>query len=416
MSEISDMIQRLCPDGVEYRKLGEVGSFYAGLSGKCKDDFKDGNAMFINYLNVYSNPSLNLNVQEKVRIYNGEKQNIIQKGDILFTGSSETPDECGMSSVVMEQPCENAYLNSFCFGLRLFNPERFDMIYLKHLLRSTEIRKLISGTASGVTRFNVSKKRFSMVSIPVPPIEIQRKIGEVLDNFSELTAELTAELEARKKQYEYYRDNLLNFSQIAPNSVKWMKMSEVGTFTRGRRFVRADIVEQGYPCIHYGDMYTYYGLSATETKTYIPFEVAKKLRFAQKNDVVIVGAGENDEDIGIGVAWLGDSSPAVHDACYIFHHNQNPKFISHYLRTSFYHKQIKTSVSSGKICSISAEGIGKALIPIPPLSEQERIVSILDRFESLTTDLTSGLPAEIKARQQQYEYYRDQLLTFKRAN
>ena len=416
MSEISDMIQRLCPDGVEYRKLGEVGSFYAGLSGKCKDDFKDGNAMFINYLNVYSNPSLNLNVQEKVRIYNGEKQNIIQKGDILFTGSSETPDECGMSSVVMEQPCENAYLNSFCFGLRLFNPERFDMIYLKHLLRSTEIRKLISGTASGVTRFNVSKKRFSMVSIPVPPIEIQRKIGEVLDNFSELTAELTAELEARKKQYEYYRDNLLNFSQIAPNSVKWMKMSEVGTFTRGRRFVRADIVEQGYPCIHYGDMYTYYGLSATETKTYIPFEVAKKLRFAQQNDVVIVGAGENDEDIGIGVAWLGDSSPAVHDACYIFHHNQNPKFISHYLRTSFYHKQIKTSVSSGKICSISAEGIGKALIPIPPLSEQERIVSILDRFESLTTDLTSGLPAEIKARQQQYEYYRDQLLTFKRAN
>ena len=216
MSEISDMIQRLCPDGVEYRKLGEVGSFYAGLSGKCKDDFKDGNAMFINYLNVYSNPSLNLNVQEKVRIYNGEKQNIIQKGDILFTGSSETPDECGMSSVVMEQPGENAYLNSFCFGLRLFNPERFDMVYLKHLLRSTEIRKLISGTASGVTRFNVSKKRFSMVSIPVPPIEVQRKIGEVLDNFSELTAELTAELEARKKQYEYYRDNLLNFSKIAP--------------------------------------------------------------------------------------------------------------------------------------------------------------------------------------------------------
>ena len=191
-------------------------------------------------------------------------------------------------------------------------------------------------------------------------------------------------------------------------------MSEVGTFTRGRRFVRADIVEQGYPCIHYGDMYTYYGLSATETKTYIPIEVAKKLRFAQQNDVVIVGAGENDEDIGIGVAWLGDSSPAVHDACYIFHHNQNPKFISHYLRTSFYHKQIKTSVSSGKICSISAEGIGKALIPIPPLSEQERIVSILDRFEALTTDLTSGLPAEIKARQQQYEYYRDKLLSFPR--
>lgn len=392
MSEISDMIQRLCPDGVEYRKFGDV-CFYEQPTKFIVHS--------INYSDEYETPVLTAG-QSFILGYTNEE-------DGIYNASNDNP-------VII--------FDDFTGAFKWVNfPFKVKSSAMKMLTSNKEVLLRYVYHYMGVLNYSSSEHTrlwigtYSNFEIPVPPLEVQRKIVEVLDNFSELTAKLTAELEARKKQYEYYRDNLLNFSQIAPpNSVKWMKMSEVGTFTRGRRFVRADIVEQGYPCIHYGDMYTYYGLSATETKTYIPFEVAKKLRFAQQNDVVIVGAGENDEDIGIGVAWLGDSSPAVHDACYIFHHNQNPKFISHYLRTSFYHKQIKTSVSSGKICSISAEGIGKALIPIPPLSEQERIVSILDRFEALTTDLTSGLPAEIKARQQQYEYYRDQLLTFKRAN
>ena len=393
MSEISDMIQRLCPDGVEYRKFGEV-CFYEQPTKFIVHS--------INYSDDYEIPVLTAG-QSFILGYTNEV-------DGIYNASNDNP-------VII--------FDDFTGAFKWVNfPFKVKSSAMKMLTSNSEVLLRYVFHYMGVLNYSSSEHTrlwigtYSNFEIPVPPIEVQRKIVEVLDNFSELTAELTAELEARKKQYEYYRDNLLNFNrggQVA-SDVKWMKMSELGTFTRGRRFVRADIVEQGYPCIHYGDMYTYYGLSATETKTYIPFEVAKKLRFAQKNDVVIVGAGENDEDIGIGVAWLGDSSPAVHDACYIFHHNQNPKFISHYLRTSFYHKQIKTSVSSGKICSISAEGIGKALIPIPPLHEQERIVSILDRFEALTTDLTAGLPAEIKARQQQYEYYRDQLLTFKRAN
>ena len=393
------MIQRLCPDGVEYRKLVSVAKVQYGYPFDSKL-FTD-NPSFIPLIRIrdvksglagtyYSGPILS--------------DYIVCAGDILvgMDGEFNLGKWKDRDSLLNQRVCKITSLDS---NIVLDG-------FLYHLL--LPLFKKVEESISGSTVKHLSAKVINALEIPVPPLEVQRKIVEVLDNFSELTAELTA----RQKQYEYYRDNLLNFNrggQVA-SDVKWMKMSEVGTFTRGRRFVRADIVEQGYPCIHYGDMYTYYGLSAMETKTYIPSDVAKRLRFAQKNDVVIVGAGENDEDIGIGVAWLGDSSPAVHDACYIFHHNQNPKFISHYLRTSFYHKQIKTSVSSGKICSISAEGIGKALIPIPPLSEQERIVSILDRFEALTTDLTSGLPADIKARQQQYEYYRDQLLTFKRAN
>ena len=121
MSKISDLIAKLCPNGVEYKSLGELGEFYTGLSGKGKDDFKDGNAKFITYMNVYSNPGLKVDVEDRVKIAAGERQNTIEKGDVLFTGSSETPDECGMSSVLLDDPKEPLYLNSFCFGFRLFD-------------------------------------------------------------------------------------------------------------------------------------------------------------------------------------------------------------------------------------------------------------------------------------------------------
>lgn len=260
--------------------------------------------------------------------------------------------------------------------------------------------------------------KYSQIEIPLPPIEVQTEIVRILDKFTsleaELEAELKAELDCRKRQYEYYRDKLLSFENVGGQEVEWKKMSEVGTFIRGKRFVRTDIVEEGVPCIHYGDIYTYYGLTATKAKTYLKPEKAEKMKFASKNDVVIVGAGENNMDIGVGVAWLSDEEVAIHDACYIFKSKMNPRFVSHYLRGSNYHLQIKKYVCEGKICSISSKSIGRSLIPVPSLQEQERIATILDRFESLTTSLQSGLPAEITARRQQYEHYRDKLLTFKR--
>ena len=119
-------------------------------------------------------------------------------------------------------------------------------------------------------------------------------------------------------------------------------------------------------------------------------------------------------DIGIGLAWLGEEDAAVHDACYIYRSKLDPKYLSHYLRSSDYHNQIKKYAYEGKICSISAESLAKAVIAIPPLPVQHRIAETLDKFEALTSDLQSGLPAEIEARRKQYEYYRDRLLTFKR--
>ena len=204
---------------VEWKKLGELGVFYGGLSGKTKDDFSNGNAKFISYKNVFYNLSLNVDTDERVKIVEGEKQNTIQYGDILFTGSSETPDECGMSSVLTQKTDEKLYLNSFCFGYRLHNPSLFCLDFLKHLFRSSELRKQIGKTASGTTRFNVSKKRFAEVSIPVPPLLVQKQIANILDKFYALTTDITAglpaEIETRRKQYEYYRDQLLTFKQKA---------------------------------------------------------------------------------------------------------------------------------------------------------------------------------------------------------
>ena len=113
MSKLEELIKGLFPDGVDYYYLGDIGKFYGGLTGKSKDDFKDGNAKFITYKNVYSNPALDINPVETVKILPNENQRILEYGDIIFTGSSETPDECGFSSVVTRIPTENLYLNSF---------------------------------------------------------------------------------------------------------------------------------------------------------------------------------------------------------------------------------------------------------------------------------------------------------------
>jgi type I restriction enzyme S subunit len=169
----------------------------------------------INFSVHPSNPSLKIDVLDRVKISENEKQNTVELGDVLFTGSSETPDECGMSSVLTKVSEEPLYLNSFCFGFRLFNKREFLPDFLKHLFRSSELRKQIKRTASGVTRFNVSKVKMAEVEIPLPPLEIQREVVEILDKFAQLTAELTAELQKRKKQYEHYRDKLLGFGRAS---------------------------------------------------------------------------------------------------------------------------------------------------------------------------------------------------------
>lgn len=191
-------------------------------------------------------------------------------------------------------------------------------------------------------------------------------------------------------------------------------MSELGVFQRGKRFVKDDMISEGVPCIHYGEMYTYYGTWAKESKSFLNEELVerKNLRIAENGDVVIVAAGETIEDIGLGTAWLGDEGVVIHDACFSYRSTLNPKFVAYFTRTKQFHDQIKKHISSGKISAINARGLEKVLIPVPSPEEQKRIVTILDKFDILTSSINEGLPKEIELRKKQYEYYRDLLLTF----
>lgn len=213
ISEFKSLIINQCPNGVDFKELGELGYFYGGLSGKSITDFSGGNAKFVTYMNIASNTAVNVDISDFVKISKNEKQNTVKYGDVLFTGSSETPDECAMSSVLTTKIEEPLYLNSFCFGFRLWDANLFLPEFLKYLFRDEQFRKQVAKTAFGVTRYNVSKKRFAKIKIPIPPLPVQEEIVTILNNFTKLEIELKAELSVRKKQYEYYREKLLTFNE-----------------------------------------------------------------------------------------------------------------------------------------------------------------------------------------------------------
>lgn len=165
----------------EQYKLGDIGETYTGLFGKTKEDFGHGNAKFVTYLNVFSNPIADSTMTEAVEI--DKKQNGVKYGDIFFTTSSETPDEVGMSSVWLENS-DNTYLNSFCFGYRL-NTE-INRFYIAYMLRSETVRKNIIFLAQGISRYNISKNKMMEISIPFPTLDEQQKIGDYFLNLDRL--------------------------------------------------------------------------------------------------------------------------------------------------------------------------------------------------------------------------------------
>ena len=213
-----------------------------------------------------------------------------------------------------------------------------------------------------------------------------------------------------------HRDRLLAFEGI---DVAWKRLDEIGEFIRGKRFTKADYVDDGISAIHYGEIYTHYGVYAHETLSKVKSELADSLRYADKNDVVIAGVSETVEDVGKAVAWLGDEKVAIHDDSFAFRHTMNPKFIAYAMQTEAFHSEKAKHVARGKIKRLLIDGIKKVRLPIPyaddpekSLAEQARIVVILDKFDTLTTSLSEGLPREIELRNRQYEYYRDLLLSF----
>ena len=298
--------------------------------------------------------------------------------------------------------------------LKLTPKSNIDSHYLKYYFENT-ISKIMNDSARGGAIKNVaSVSELKKISIPVPPLSVQENIVKILDRFDKLNNDMSeglpAEIEARKKQYEYYRDTLLSFDDKAcshivkverereltrTKAIKWLKLSDVVTIERGKRVVRNDLSQEiGYPVYQ----------NALKPLGYY----TDKNRNA--NSVFVIGAGAAGE---IGYSYV-DYWAA--DDCFTF--VCDDKLNQRYLYFLLMSKQacLKNNVRKSSIPRLPRIALENMEIPVPPLEEQEHIVSILDRFDKLCNDISEGLPAEIEARQKQYEYYRDKLLTFKMRN
>lgn len=409
MNKIDKLIEKLCPDGVKFYEMGELGKFYGGLTGKSKDDFVDGNAKFITYKNVYSNPALDLNIEDKVKVDENENQRTIQYGDIIFTGSSETPDECGFSSVVTKETDEKLYLNSFCFFYRFDDNSIMLPDFAKHLFRSSELRNQIIKTASGVTRFNVSKKLMEKVRIPVPPLEVQCEIVHILDEFTLLSAELSAELSARKKQFEYYRENMI-------------------TNVEGKEYKLEDIVHICLGLTHtpkYVDEGIKFISAQNTSKDFLDLSNVKYISEEEynsitsnakpkRNDILFTRVGSN---LGHPVIVETDEKLCIFVSLGFLRvkeeKNTLNRYIKHWINTDDFWKQVRKNVHGSAKVNLNTGWLKDFQIKLPNIEEQQKIVEHLDKLEEISNDINIGLPAEIEARKKQYDYYRDLLLSFK---
>ncbi len=190
----------------------------------------------------------------------------------------------------------------------------------------------------------------------------------------------------------------------------------IASITRGGNFQKKDFAAEGKPCIHYGQIYTRYGITARETLTRLSQEVFDKSKKAQPNDIVMAVTSENVDDVCKCVAWLGDEEIAVSGHTAIIHHNQNPKYLAHYFHTRMFAKQKEKLAHGTKVIEVTPDKLNGIIIPLPTIERQNEIAERLERFDRLVNDLSTGLPAEIEVRKKQYEHYRDMLLSFDALN
>lgn len=417
MSKLEKLIQQYCPDGVEWKTFSEV--FETITDYTAAGSFKNI-ADNVQYLKV---PDYAMLIRTT-----DLKSNFIKGGFIYVSESAfnylwrvNMDKECivmpnvgNCGEIYYVQPKDLPYEHcALAPNAILVRSNTQNNRYLSYCLQVEDFQKQLKKITSPVGQSKFNKSELKKLVLPIPPLPVQEEIVRVLDVFTELQAELQAELQKRKQQYNFYRDNLLtNFT--TEQNVKEYTLGELGSFTRGNGLQKKDFTKEGVGCIHYGQIYTRFGAFADKTLTYVNRELASHLLQVEKGNLVIACTSENVEDICKSVAWLGEENICTGGHACVFRHDQNPKYISYFFQTEYFFNQKKKYTYGTKVKDIKPDSIAKIKIPLPSLKEQERIVSILDNLYTLTNDLTSGLPAEMEKRRQQYEFYRDKLLTFKR--
>lgn len=403
MSRIDELINELSPSENIYKTIGDICLISTGAGITKKMSISSGEYPII---------SGGLNPMGYYTEYNRNENTVT----VARAGSA------GLVNFLTQK----FYLNDKCFSLipnamysHLINPK-----FLFYYLKSNEGR-IVSLRSSGSVP-TINSHKLKSISIPVPPLEVQNEIVRILDNFTALEAELEAELEAREKQYRYYLDKLLDFSNtyigvtsidkmisvFCPEGVSFKRIGEIGTLVRGNGLQKKDFTDTGTGCIHYGQIYTYYEMFPETTKSFVSNDLAKTLKKVDQFDLIITNTSENLEDVCKAVVWMGTNQIVTGGHATILKHSENPKFLAYYLQTSRFNIDKQKYANGTKVIDVSANNLAKIKIPVPPIEIQNEIVKILDNFSTYVSSLSEGLPAEIKARREQYEYYRNKLLTF----
>lgn len=404
MSKIEELIEKLCPNGVEFKKLEEITkSINIGINPRkfFKLNPADSTGFYVTVREL--NGLKGVKEYEKTDKINDEAIQIInnraniEKGDILFSNTGTV----GKLALVNETPT-NWGVNE---GIYIIKPieEKILSKYLYYYLDSSHAYKDYSSKFTGSTLKHVTQKALASLIVAVPPLEVQCKIVHILDDFTLLSAELSAELKARQNQYNYYRDKeMLN----AKNVVKY-KLNEIAEIYDGTHQT-PKYTDNGIDFISVENINDIYN-----SKKYISIDDYNKYKIKPKlNDIFMTRIGT----IGKCTVFNKQKDLAYYVSLALIRPNNNivdSYYLKYLIESIIGIKELrKRTLLNAVPIKINKDDIGKLVLPIPPLEEQKRIVNILDRFDKLCNNISEGLLTEIEARQKQYEYYRDKLLTF----
>ncbi|EII8436734.1 restriction endonuclease subunit S [Escherichia coli] len=411
MSELSYLENLLDGVEVEWKTLGEVAKYVRGLIYSKSSESADGQGYKVLRANniTLSNNCLNLNDVKVVRFDTKVKSSQkLYKNDILISAASGSREHVGKVAYIESDI--DYYFGGFMGVVRC--DEKLNPRYLFHVLTSDIFQKYLDEMLNSSTINNLNSAVMGRFKIPLPcpdtpekSLAIQSEIVRILDKFTAITAELTAELNMRKKQYNYYRDQLLSFKE---GEVEWKALEEVSDIydslhqtpqysKNGLSMIRVTDIKNGYIDLK-NTLKVNDGIFSIFTKKYLP----------QKNDLVMSRVGSYG-NVGIiptdNSACMGQNTVVIHP--YI-----NNRYLFYILTSSIGQDFIEKNVGGGSQKTLSLKSIKSIPIPLTGESEQSKIVSILDKFDTLTNSITEGLPREIELRQKQYEYYRDLLFSF----